>query len=329
MLKSNLLKPQSIGLGVLAIIMLVLPFILTAYYVDVVVTLLINILVVVSFRFIALTGDFSIAHIPLMGAGAYTSALMGSRLGLPFWVTLPLAGLAAALVGLVMCYPLLRMKAFAFFIGSYAAGEAMRLSWIRFRNPFGGHTGITNVPPPESIPLPGPGAIDFAEAIPYYFLTLGVITLCLVIMYRLERCRIGNTLKAVHLEDSLVESVGMNVTMYRALAFLVGSFFAGIAGVLLVHRLGAVDPYQFSLGATLYLLVWVVVGGLNTFAGPIIGVVILTVISELIRGFIEWVPIVYGSILIAILLFLPQGLETLPRKMQMLAKRVVKHAAGQ
>jgi len=321
--KSNL-KP--IGLGVLTVILLVLPFILTAYYVDIMIMLLINILVVVSFRFIALTGDFSVAHIPLMGAGAYASALMGLRLGLPFWLTLPLAGLTAALVGLVMCYPLLRMKAFAFFLGSYAAGEAMRLSWIRFRNPFGGHTGITNVPPPESIPLPGLGTIDFAEVIPYYFLTLGVTALCLVIMYRLEKFRIGDTLKAIHSEDNLVKSVGINVTTYRALAFLIGSFFAGISGVLLVHRLGAVDPYQFSLAATLYLLVWVVVGGLGTFAGPIIGVVTLTVISELIRGFVEWVPLVYGFILIAILLFLPEGLEGLPKKMQLMAKRVMKHA---
>ena len=120
-----------IGLGILTAILLVLPFILTAYKLDVVIMLLINIIVVVSFRFIALTGDLSVAHMPLMGAGAYASALMGLRLGLPFCLTLPLAGLVAALVGLVMCFPLLRMKAFAFFLGSYAIGEAMRLSWIR------------------------------------------------------------------------------------------------------------------------------------------------------------------------------------------------------
>jgi len=317
--KHNLSK--TIALTVLTIILLVLPFILSAYRLDVVIILFVNILLVVSFRFIALTGDFSLAQVPLLGTGAYATALMGIHLGWPFWFTLPMAGLATALVGLVMCFPLLRMRAFAFFLGSYAIGEALRLCWIRFRNPFGGGLGIINIPPPESIPIPGLRAINFAEVIPYYFLTLVVLAVCLLILYRLEQSRIGNTLKAIESQDSLMRSIGVNITMYRALAFLIGSFFAGIAGVLLVHRLGAVDPFQFSISASIYLLIWVVAGGLGSFAGPIIGVVALTIISELIRGFVQWTPLVYGIILIGILLFLPDGLESLPKKVRMIGRR--------
>jgi branched-chain amino acid transport system permease protein len=316
--RNNLSKP--IGLAVLAIIVVALPFALREYYVDVVTMLLINVIVVVSFRLITTIGGWSLAHIPLMGAGAYATALMTGAFGWPFWLTLPLAGLAAGLVGLAMSYPLVRTKGFAFFIASFAAGDAMRLCWMRFRVPFGGHRGLTNIPAPEAIPIPGLRTIDFSEAIPYYFLALVVTTLCLVVLYRLDKSRIGDTLKAINSQDSLAKSVGINITQYKILAFAIGSFFAGIAGVLLAHRLWAVEPQQFGFTTTLYLLVWVVFGGTGTFAGPIIGVTVLTVLSELLDPLAEWVPMIYGAILISTLLFLPEGLEGLPRRLAWLGR---------
>jgi branched-chain amino acid transport system permease protein len=329
--RGNLLRP--IGLAVLAIILVALPFSLREYYVDVLAMLLINVILVVSFRLITTTGGWSLAHIPLMGAGAYGTALMTRTFGWPFWLTLPLAGLAAALIGLIMSYPLVRTKGFAFFIASFAAGEAMRLCWTRFRVPFGGVSGLTNIPAPEAIPLPGLQAIDFSGAIPYYFLALVVTVLCLLIMYRLDKSRIGDTLKAIHSEESLAKSIGINIIKYKILAFVVASFFAGIAGVLLAHRLWAITPQQFGFANTLYLLVWVILGGYHTFAGPIIGVCVLTGLSQLLIPLAEWVPMVYGVILILTLLFLPEGLEGLPRrmsplveKMQMMGRGIMRYA---
>lgn len=316
-------KPSTfIWLAVLTTAMIVPPLVIGGYYVDILTRLLINIILVASFRLISLTGDFSVAHVPLMGAGAYGSALMGIHLGLPFWVSLPLAGLVSAAISLAMCYPLLRMRAFAFFIGSFAAGEAMRLIWVRLRVPFGGQTGLTNIPPPESIP--GLAFIDFGDASSYYRLTLGITLVCLGIMYWLEKSRIGATLKAIHSQEDMVKSVGINVTRYRTLALVIGSFFAGISGVLLVHHVGFVDPYQFSLGYTLYLLIWSVVGGLTTFAGPIIGVATLTAVSESLRGFVAWEPMFYGLIMLAIFRFLPHGLESLPERSRVLLEKARK-----
>lgn len=316
--RNNLSKP--IGLTGLAIILVALPFFLREYYVDVVTMLLVNVIIVASFRLIATTGSWSLAHIPLMGAGAYATALMTGALGWPFWLSLPLAGLAAALVGLAMSYPLVRTKGFAFFVASFAAGDAMRLCWMRFKVPFGGHRGLTNIPPPEAIPIPGFRTIDFSEAIPYYFLALAVTVLCLAILYRLDKSRIGDTLKAINSQDSLAKSVGINIIQYKILAFAIGSFFAGIAGVVLAHRLWAVEPQQFGFGSTLYLLVWVVFGGTRTFAGPIIGVTVLTALGELLDPLVEWVPMIYGAILILTLLFLPEGLEGLPRRLAWLGR---------
>lgn len=315
----NRLRPV-IGLTVLTIILIALPFILSRYYIDLTIVFFVHVVLAVSFRLITTTGDFSLAQVPLMGMGAYASALMSKHFGWPFWLTLPLAALSSALVGMIMLYPLLRMKAFAFFIGSYAIGEALRLSWIRI-GIFGSHRGISGIPHP-SISIPGLPAISFAGAVPYYFLTLAIIVLCLVIMYLLDRSRITITFKAIHSEESLVRSVGINVTAYRILAFEVATFFSGISGVLWAHYFGHIDPHQFDLTTGLYLLIWVVVGGYATFAGPIIGVTFFTVIGELMRPLGAWMPLVYGLILIASLLFLPEGLGSLPGRISPMVKKM-------
>lgn len=103
---------------------------------------------VVGYRFVLLMGEWSLCHGVLMGVGAYTAALLSTKLGFSFWATLPLAGLTAALVALVLSYSLLRMRAFSFFIGSLAAGEAIRLCWVNFYYPFRGNLGLSGIKPP-------------------------------------------------------------------------------------------------------------------------------------------------------------------------------------
>lgn len=289
-----------------------LPFVLSRYYLDLSIVFLINLILAASFRLISTTGDFSLAHVPLMGMGAYSGAIISKQFGLPFFITLPLAGLVAMVVGLVMLFPLIRMKEFAFFIGSYAIGEALRLSWIRLEL-FGGHRGISNIPAPK-IAIPGLMNIDFFGVIPYYFLTLAITLLCLVFLYILDRSRITQIFKAIHAEPDLVKSVGYNITGYRILAFEVGTFLAGVAGALSAHHMGHIDAHQFELTTGLYLLIWIVVGGHATFWGPLIGVTFFTVLGEWMRVFGAWMPLVYGLILIAALLFLPDGLESLPKR---------------
>lgn len=320
MRNSRTLAPV-IVLPILAIVGIAVPFLLDYYYIDVLTMLLINILLVASFRLITLTGTWSLAHVPLMGAGAYASALITGSLGWPFWLSLPLSAIAAAVIGLIMSYPLARTKGFAFFIASYAAGEAMRLCWTRFKVPFGGWSGLVNIPPPGNI-----GGIDFSYPTPYYFLTLIVTAVCLWLMYRLGRSRIGATFHAIHSQDGLAKSIGINVTRYKVLVFVVGAFFAGVAGVLLVHRMWAIEPNQFGFRPTLYLLVWAVFGGTRTFAGPILGVAVLTLVSELLVPLAEWVPLIYGCILILTLLFLPEGLEGLPGRLSSLSRSLTKKA---
>jgi branched-chain amino acid transport system permease protein len=301
--------------------LVVLPFTLKFHQQDFLIFLLINILVVASYRLMTLTGEWSLIHVVLMGVGAYASALLAKKAGLPFWFTMPLAGIISALVAFILSFPLFRMKQFYFLIGSFAAGEAIRLTWVFFKVPFGGPKGLKNIPSP-AITVPGFETFEIWEPIPYYFLTLTVVTVCLWILYRLECSRIGLTLHSIHWRDVLAESVGVNTLRYKTLAFGVASFFVGIAGALFVHYLGSLNPSQFGVGIMVYVLVWVIVGGTATFYGPILGVTILSVVNEqFLRAFEIWRPLIYGCILIASIMFLPEGLESLPSKLRRIIRR--------
>lgn len=294
-------------------LLLVLPHFLKYHQQDFAIILMINILVVVSYRLMTLTGEWSLIHIIMMGVGAYASTLLTKELGLSFWLSLGLSSGLAAAVAYILSFPLLRMKVMYFLIGSFSAGEAIRLSWSFFKVPFGGAKGIKQIPSPE-IWIPGAGYYEIWESLDYYYLVLGFVVLCIWLLYLLEHSRFGLTLHAVHWNDSLAESIGINTHQYKTLSFVIASFFVGFAGVLYAHKIGTINPHQYNVSAMVYVLIWCVMGGTKKFYGPILGVVILSVFNEFFREANELRPAIYGGILIAVMLFLPNGLESLPQK---------------
>ena len=300
------------GIAVLLAVVCVLPFVLRPYQLDFLIFMFINIILVVSYRLIAITGEFSLAHAVIMGVGAYASALLAA-LPISPWISMPLGGVAAAAIAYILSFPLFRMKGFYFLIGSFAAAEAIRLCWVQFIDPFGGFRGLRRIPVLE-IDLGEFLYIDLGAPVPYYFFALIVGLICLIVMYRIEYSRFGFVFHAVHHKDTLAQSVGVDVRRYRTIAFVTGGFFAGIAGAMVAHYVTAINPGLFSLKQMLFVLVWVLVGGMGHFAGPIIGVTVLSIIDESLRGLDELRPGFYGLVLIATILFLPEGLVSLPRK---------------
>ena len=307
-----------IGFVLLYAGLLVLPHLVSFSQKEILVFLVINVLVVVSYRLLTLTGEWSLGHVVIMGVGAYGSALYAKALGLPVPLAMLLGASTAALVAFILSFPLFRMKGFYFLIGSFAAGEIIRLLWKRFRDPFGGPKGLKLIPSMPDIEL-GALTINFFDPVAYYYLCLLVVSLSLLVLYRLERSRIGLTFHAVHWQDKLAEAVGVNTWRYRTLAFVTASFFAGLAGALLGHYLTTVNPNQFDVEQMVFVLIWVIVGGTATFYGPILGVVVLTVINEVVLralGVDQARPLIYGAILVATMLFLPSGLESLVPKLR-------------
>jgi branched-chain amino acid transport system permease protein len=210
------------------------------------------------------------------------------------------------LFGVAITLILLRSTGWGFYIATYGLAELIRLTWLKFRYPFGGSTGIISIPYPPVV-----GGIDFGAAIPYYFFNLGVMLTIMYMLYRIEKSQIGDAFRAISMDPELAASTGISIPRHRLLACAIGSFFAGIAGGLLVHRLGAVDPKLFNITTMLYLLIWVVVGGTNTFWGPIIGVSVMYTLFELSRPLIQLRPAFFGLSMVLVLLFMPGGIESL------------------
>ena len=304
---------QTAGLAALAAALLALPHALSFSQKEIAVVLVINILLVSSYRFLTLVGEWSLGHVVMMGVGAYASALLAKRLGVPVPLAMPLGAATAAAVAYVLSFPLFRMKGFYFLIGSFAAGEIIRLLWKRFREPFGGPKGIKSIPEFPSLDL-GFATIEFYEPTNYYYLCLLVAAASIWVMRRAERSPLGLALHAVHWRDQTAESVGIDARRFRVLALVVASFFAGLSGALLAHYIGAVSPNRFGIEEMVFVLTWVIAGGTATVAGPILGAVILTVVNEIVLrelGLEQARPLFYGATLIAAVLFLPKGLEGL------------------
>lgn len=296
--------------------LIALPHFLSFSQQEILVFLTINILLVSSYRLLTLTGEWSLGHVVIMGVGAYASALFSKELGIYVPVSILLGGITAALLAVILSFPLFRMKGFYFLIGSFAAGEIIRLLWKRFRDPFGGPKGIKGIDPMPDFSI-GIYDFDFFEPVSYYYLSGVVVVVCLWVLWRIERSPVGLTFHAVHWQDRLAEASGVNLRAYRTLAFAVSSGFAGIGGALLAHYVGTINPNSFDVEVMVFVLTWAIVGGTGTFYGPILGCVVLTILNEIVlreMGFEQMRPLIYGLIMILSILFMPKGLESVVQK---------------
>lgn len=310
------MRPKFISLVVLIIFLCILPFVIREYFLDVMTFLLLNLILAASYRLITMMGLWSFAHIPLMGVGGYTAGLLVTQLGLSFWVALPLGALAAAATGLMIGLGTLRSKGFYFFLATFAAGEAIRWVWILFREPFGGYAGIGVIPRPD--PVLG---ISFTNPTIYYYLVLGFTLLSLAIIYRICSSRIGATMNAIRLCEPLCESLGINIFLTKNTIFVIAAAFAGLAGVLFSFYTGTASPGDYTSVYGFNILTFVIIGGAASFAGPIVGVGVMTAVSEALRGYLELMPLIYGTILITIVLIEPKGLVNLPNRISSQVKK--------
>ncbi len=317
-----------VGWAALVTGLLAIPHALSFSQQEILVFMTINVLLVASYRLLTLTGEWSLGHVVIMGVGAYASALCSKHLGIAVPVSMALGAIVSALIALGLSFPLFRMKGFYFLIGSFAAGEIIRLLWKRFREPFGGPKGLKRIEPMPDFDI-GIWSFDFFEPVSYYYFALVVVGVSLWLMWRIERSPVGLTFHGVHWQDKLAEACGVNVRAYRTLAFVVASGFAGLSGALLAHYIGTINPNSFDVEQMIFVLTWAIVGGTATFYGPILGCVVLTILNEIVLrelGFEQARPLIYGAILIAAVLFLPKGLEDLVRG---IGQRRVRGAAQQ
>jgi branched-chain amino acid transport system permease protein len=287
------------------------------YWTSALTGILVYVLLTASLRTIYLVGEFSLGHAGFMCIGAYTSALLALKAGLPIALTLPAGGLLAGLVGLALGYPFMRVKGVYFVILTVVTSESFRLLAFNWKSLTGGTDGLIGFPGAGILSIPFIGVVDFGGFIEYYYLTLAIVCISLYILCRIERSRLGFTWLAIRETDKMSAAVGINVLRYKVINFSAACFFAGIGGALMAHAeqaLSAMASASFGVMTTIYLLVFMVVGGKKRFEGPIVGAVVLSLVSEFTRPVKEYQPMIIGAIAVTVAMLFPDGLTSLPAR---------------
>jgi len=300
-------------LMILAIICLLPQIVGNDYWIHVLVLIIIMILATASMRAINRTGEMSLGTAGFMLLGAYSSALLAKKLGLSFWLVLPIGGLFAAFVALAVGYPFFRVKGVYFSISTLLLATVFQYITGYLKNLTGGWDGVRFIPSPDPITIPGMTTIKFDTDISYYYLAVVIVGLCLYVLYRMERSRIGLVWGSIKEADNLAESIGVNIMAHKIFVFVVACFFTGIAGGLYAFYQQAISPATnpgnlFSIFTSIYCVLYMVVGGEASFFGPIIGTTLFMLIPEFSRPLQMYRPLVYGAVLILIVFFMPKGL---------------------
>ena len=317
---SKIVKPASYT-ALVVLLFLVPLFVKGAYFLHILIMAGITIILTSSLRTIATTGQISLAHPGFMAIGAYTSALLVMKLGLSFWAAFPIGGIAAVLLALLVGYLFVRVKRVYFAMLTLFMGAIIRLTIMEWRDLTHGSSGLLNIPPPNSIVIPGLLNIAFDSKIPYYYLILALVLISLLFLYRIDSSRVGRILLAIQQGDYVAESVGISVTSFKVLALCVGCFFAGIAGSFYAHYIKVLSPDSFGVLQAIYIVVYMVVGGRRRFYGAILGAFILILLPEFFRVLKEYQPFVFVGILLMIIYLLPDGLVSLPEAVKSRTKR--------
>ena len=297
-----------------------LPFVLDPYYLHIFINIFIWSILTLGIRIVLLAGYFNAAQASFMGMGAYFSALMAMKLGWSFWICLPFAGLMTALLAVMIGFPILRIKGVYFVMAAFALTEVFRHIWMMWKALFGGPQGLLGIPRPDAIHIAG-WTLSFTTKDPFYYLAFFLFLIALAMARRIDLSRFGMTLRAISQTDLLAEAVGVSLIRYKVTAFALGSFFAGIAGSFSAHYYTYASPWDFTMISSLYMVMYAVVGGMGSFFGSVVGCFLLLGLDEILRPFKEYVPILFGLILIAVLRFLPGGVITLPERILSLVQK--------
>jgi branched-chain amino acid transport system permease protein len=295
-------------------------FISNNYYIHVATVILLYVMYTSSMRFSLLTGQMNFAFASFVGIGSYVTALLILKMGLSFWLCLPLAGLGAALFAFLIDLPALRIKGAYFGLAMFGLTMVVYLVWVNVPQIFGGAAGLYPIPSP-TIHL-GSFNYVFHGKVPYYYLALILAAITVFILVRLEKSRLGLTLSGIVEADNVAESIGINLTKYKLLAMCISCFFAGIAGAFFAVFQGQIVPDDFQIFAvTIYVILYIILGGIRSWIGPLIGTTILILVQQGLMSFQEYVPIILGLLFVLIMVFLPEGLIDIPLKIKNLAKR--------
>lgn len=309
-------KSKLLSYAVNAVLLLVFYFLFFAliangtinrYTSGIMTTMFINIILTVSLNLVSgFLGQLVLGHAGFMSVGAYAAALFTLYSGLPITISFPisivLAGIVAAVFGIIIGIPALRLRGDYLAIITLGFGEIIRVI-ILACDFTGGAKGLRGIP---TILPKGSDATALTLAKYSYVFWLAVITV--VVIWAFVRSRHGRAVIAIREDEIAAEASGIHTTYYKLFAFVMAAFFAGVAGSLYAHHIGVLDPGKFNFDYSVEILLMAVLGGLGSITGSLIAAVALTILPEFLRGFEDYRMLIYAVILIIVMLFKPSGL---------------------
>ena len=268
---------------------------LSPYYYQLIVITCINVIMALSLNLVTgFAGQLSLGHAAFMGIGAYTAGILTSVYQVPFLAALAAGGLSAAFFGLLVGLPTLRLKGDYLAIATLGFGEIIRVTILNMKIT-GGAFGLRGISKETNL------AISVAAVVLTYFT-----------LRRLMKSRFGRAITAIREDEVAAQAMGIDITQYKVLAFVIGASWAGIAGGLFAHWFRYLNPSSFAFGKSVEILSMVVLGGMGNLEGPVLGAAVLTYAPELLRGASDFVSqyrmLFYGALLVIMMLVRPQGL---------------------
>ncbi len=265
--------------------------------------ILINVILAVGLNIVkGFAGQVTVGHIALCAIGAYTSAVLSAKFGLPFWLALPAATVATGLVGCLVGVPAFRLEGAYLALATLGLAESVRIA-IGVTDYIGAAVGFSDIPPPVLFGRP------IVDHIAYYYVVMPLALAGIYFSFCILRSDIGRAFKALR-EDSLAAAAcGINVRKYKLLAFLISALYAGCAGSLQAHMApGFLHPNSYTITEMVTLLLMIVMGGIGHIWGGVVGAVIVTIVYDLTRDYYQYQMALFGMVIVLTIMYMPRGI---------------------
>ena len=247
-------------------------------------------------------GQISLGHAAFFGLGAYTTAVLTTALNWSPWLALPAAIVLTTLVAFLVALPMLKLSGYYLGMGTLGFGMIIYILIRQWSTVTGGDSGLVGVP---SLAL---GPLSFASGKAYFYLVWAVVLISFVVCERVVDSRVGRALRAIHDGEHVAAAMGIDTSRLKIGVFVLSALFAALAGFLYAHLVSFISPNSFDFVVSVRLVTMVVIGGMASIWGSLLGASVLTILPESLHVFADYEMIVYGLILMIIMIFLPQGL---------------------
>lgn len=298
-----------IFLAVIVVALIIPQWVTNKYYMNILIMSGIWSIVALALNLIlGYTGQAQLAHGAFFGIGAYAAALMMLKWNLNFWLALPLGAAIAGFFGLIIGLPALRTKGSYFAIGTMCFNIIVTLIIDRWEGLTNGARGLMGIPGPAPIPLPWVGEIAFKTQAAQYYLVLFFLLLTIFILRRTVQSLVGRSFRAIRGNEELAEALGIPSTKTKLLSLIISCVLAGMGGVLYASYIGFLSPDQTDFHLGFNFLIYILIGGIGTMIGPIIGTLLIVTIPEALQVAAEYRMFFYGIILVFMIIYMPRGI---------------------